>query len=147
MRPNRLFALLLVLAPVSAAGDGARWRHEWGLAHEESREACRPLLIELGAPWCDACRRMEATVLARDGFLKIAGKMVLLRADADSEEGRGLQKRYLAPFMPTYLFLRPDGKELGRMVGQQNEGYFDARLRSWIRKSQEISCKPSSSKT
>jgi thiol:disulfide interchange protein len=141
------FALAFLLPLFSSAAPAAApaWSADWEAARAASQRECRPLLVEIGAPWCDACRAMDVGPLASARFKTLSERMILLRADAQGGEGRSLQKRYLAPFMPTYLFLGPDGRELGRMVGRQPERPFLARLASWLKKSQEAACKPSPS--
>jgi|GEM_PF-2920507 len=140
------FALLLP-APAARAQEAAPWKDAWAGAQAESAKSCRPVLLELGAPWCAACRAMESGVLSSERFRALSRALILVRVDVDGREGRPLQKRFLAPYLPTYLVLRPDGKELGRMAGWQPDGRFLARLSSWLKKSKEIPCKSSSSKT
>jgi hypothetical protein len=90
---------------------------------------------------------MDAGVLAGEDFRALAAGMILLRSNADAAEGKALQKRYLAPFMPSFLLIAPNGRELGRMVGWQRGGNFLSRLSSWLNKSKETPCPSSSSKT
>lgn len=105
------------------------------------------MFLELGAPWCQACQNMDAGVLDGKDFRALAEGMVLVRLNADGAEGKSLQKRYLAPYMPSFLLIGPDGREVGRMVGWQKSGNFLTRLSSWLKKSKEKTCPSSPSKT
>ncbi len=142
--------LLLSLAPSQPrAGETqkVRWYDNWDAASAQSQKQCRPLLLEIGAGWCPTCQAMEKGVLSGANFQKLSSRLVPLRADIDQKEGKSFQKRYLAPYIPTYILFRPDGKEVGRMVGQQSDGNFLVRLSSWLEKSKEVSCPSSPSKT
>jgi thioredoxin-related protein len=86
---------------------------------------------------------MDAGVLKGADFHALAARMILLRSNVDEAEGKALQKRFLAPYTPAFLLIRPDGREIGRMVGWQPSGKFLTRLYSWLNRSKEIKC-PSS---
>ena len=140
-----LLISLRASSPVAAVEESS-WRSGWVATSAESRKACQPVLLELGAPWCQACQAMDAGVLRGADFRALAARMILLRSNVDEPEGKALQKRFLAPYTPAFLIIRPDGREIGRMVGWQPSGKFLTRLYSWLNKSKEIKCPSSPSK-
>ena len=145
--PTFILIFLLGMRPAVAATDKIKWLDNWDAAQADAAKECKPLLIEIGAPWCPTCQTMEEGVLARTQFKNLSSQIILLRSNIDLDDGKSLQQRFLAPYIPTYIFLRPDGHEIGRMFGQQPEANFLIRLSSWLKKSREVPCKSSPLKT
>ena len=137
--------LMRATAPVLAS-ESAPTRADWAATSKRSQHECRPVLLELGAPWCAACRAMEDGVLGGADFKGLSRDLIVFHADVDEDDGKQFQKRYLAPYLPTFILIRPDGRELGRMVGWQPDGRFLTRLSSWLKRSKETPCLSSSSK-
>jgi thiol:disulfide interchange protein len=134
-------------SPALAAESPAPSPVDWSVASKRSRHECHPILIELGAPWCAACHAMDSGVLGSNDFKGLSRDLIVYRADVDDEDGKSFQKRFLAPYLPTYILIRPDGSEVGRMIGWQPDGRFLTRLSSWLKRSKETPCPSSSSKT
>lgn len=120
-----LCALLLACAP-AAASDG--WLTDLPAAKKAASASGRPILVDFQAVWCYSCYFMEQKVLSKDAFKAAAQGLVLLKLDVDTEEGLALKKKLRAGFLPSYVLMDASERELGRIVGEQNEGDFLAQL-------------------
>ncbi|MGJ8513436.1 protein-disulfide reductase DsbD [Carnimonas bestiolae] len=89
----------------------------------QSAQQGKPVLVDLYADWCVACKAMEADLFTRPEVAAALGKLTLIRFDvtANSEDARRLLKRYGLYGPPTLLFFR-DGKEKRelRLQGEPN---------------------------
>lgn len=122
---NVLCALLLAAVPASAS-EG--WLTDLDAAKKAAASSGRPILVDFQAVWCYSCYFMEQKVLSREGFAAASEGLVKLRLDVDTEEGLALKKKLRVGFLPSYLLLDAAGKELGRIIGEQNEAEFLAQL-------------------
>lgn len=116
---------LFLAAPLSAA---PAWRESLPEALAEAKAKGLPLLLDFQAPWCYSCYYMDQHVLGRDSFGRAAEGLVLLKIDVDTPEGRALKEKYRVTFLPTYVLFDAQGRPLGRIVGEQAEADFLARL-------------------
>lgn len=129
-RAARSALLLAVLCATPARA--VDWLERWDQAQAASRANGRPILIDFQAVWCYSCYYMEQRVLGKAGFRDAARELVALKLDVDEEEGRTIRDRYRARFLPSYVLVDAEGKELGRIVGEQTEADFLARLRELL---------------
>ncbi len=85
------------------------WR-EWGpAAFDEAREADRPVLLYLTAPWCEWCHRMERESYGNPAVAaNIDDDFVPVRVDADRRPR--VRERYQMGGFPSTVFLTPDGE-------------------------------------
>lgn len=119
-------ALLLALAaPLAAQG----WEPSLPKALAEAKKSGKKILVDFTAPWCYSCYYMEKNVLERTAFWDIARNLQLARVDVDQPEGKQLQSARRVRFLPSFLVLDSQGKELGRILGEQREADFLEQLR------------------
>ncbi|MBI4668080.1 MAG: thioredoxin family protein, partial [Elusimicrobia bacterium] len=116
-----LVALVASLASVSAE---VTWHDSWDKARNEAQASGRPILIDFTAAWCYSCYYMEKNVLDEPAFHQAAEKFIMLKMDVDRPQGRDLRERYGARFLPSYILVNRDGREIGRVVGEQTEHDF-----------------------
>ena len=90
--------------------------------------ADKPVLLDFEAPWCYSCYFMNERVLSKEGFKIRAEAFQLKKVDVDTPEGRKLKAEHKVTFLPSYLLLGSDGKERGRIIGEQVESEFLAKL-------------------
>ncbi|WP_254536304.1 DUF255 domain-containing protein [Halomarina litorea] len=85
------------------------WR-EWGAdAFADAREADRPVLLFLTAPWCDWCDRMEREAYGNPAVAaNVADDFVPVRVDVDRRPR--VRERYQMGGFPSTVFLTPDGE-------------------------------------
>lgn len=117
-----LFALAL------AAFASGSWHESLGPALAEAKAQKASVFVDFEAPWCYSCYYMQKKVLSQPKFAAASKGLVLAKLDVDKEEGHGLRSARAVTFLPTYLVLDGDGKELGRIIGEQTEDEFIAKL-------------------
>lgn len=96
---------------------------------EEAQDMQRPLLVEIYAPWCPWCQRMQDEVYTDSAVQSyLSSKFLYVRLNSDADEGthqfdgRTLTTSELASVLgaqgvPTTVFLTPDGSFIGRQPG------------------------------
>lgn len=126
LKTRAVAVLLALLAVLPAAGAELEWHKSLAPALAQARG--RPILIDFQAAWCYSCYYMDQHVLSRPGFAAAARNLLLVKLDVDLEEGKALKEKYRVSFLPSYVLVDGDGKTLGRIVGEQTEADFLARL-------------------
>lgn len=126
----RALLLALAVAAPAAAGDG--WLTDLAAARKAAGAANKPIFVDFQAVWCYSCYYMEEKVLFKDAFKKAAAGLVLLKLDVDTPEGAALKKRLKVGYLPSYVLMDAAETELGRIVGEQTEADFLARLGSLL---------------
>ncbi|MBI2383904.1 MAG: thioredoxin family protein [Gammaproteobacteria bacterium] len=87
-----------------------------------------PVLIDFHAPWCYSCYYMARNVHNGPEWDEVQRGMVVLPLDADSPEGSHWMQAWDVKALPTYVVLRDNAEELGRILGEQTRADFYARL-------------------
>lgn len=95
------------------------WRSVYADAAEEAAAANKPLLIEVTAVWCGACRQMQQLTFSdRRVIQRVESAYVPLVIDAD--EHPDLVAGFRVASLPTTLVVSPDLKILKRFTGYQS---------------------------
>lgn len=78
-------------------------------------EAGRPLLVYVGATWCEPCQRFHKAAAAGelDGDLP---PITLLEFDADKDVPRLKAAGYSSTYIPLFALPGPDGRSSGRII-------------------------------
>ena len=120
--------LLVLVAPARGGErDAIPWRVAFERAQSEARAAGRPLWVQLTAPWCPYCRRMEREVFTRPEVVAAArAGFVAVRVQADDRED--LVARFAVAGLPATIVLSPEGAEVARHEGFAEAGAFLALL-------------------
>jgi len=118
----RILFLAGVLLCTGAAAPDASDPVQLGLAQARERRA--PVLIDYSAPWCYSCYYMKRNVLTGPEWAKAERETVVVELDADSPVGAHYMAAWSVKAMPTYLLFDADGKELGRILGEQTRADF-----------------------
>ncbi len=121
---------LAALFPVLAAAGEPVWLESLPKGLEAARAGNRRVLVDFQAPWCYSCYYMDQKVLSKPAFASAAEGLVLVKLDVDTPEGRALKEKYRVTFLPSYVVAGPDGRETGRIIGEQAEADFLARLKA-----------------
>ncbi|BDU74307.1 thioredoxin family protein [Mesoterricola silvestris] len=85
--------------------------------------ASGPTLLEIGAPWCTACKALAATLRQMAPFLEPRVRWVYL----DSEAFPGTAAKYGVMALPTLLLFR-EGKVVDRRVGALGRANLESFL-------------------
>lgn len=93
-------------------------------AQREAKAKRQQLLVEFQAPWCYSCYYMATHVLNGAEWDRARADTVLLDLDADSPEGARWMQEWNVKVMPTFLLFDSDGRELGRILGEQTRADF-----------------------
>ncbi|TBR22222.1 hypothetical protein EPO15_08460 [bacterium] len=123
-------ALLLAAALAAPAAASEGWLTDLAAARKAAAEARKPILVDFQAVWCYSCYYMEENVLSKDAFKKAAEGLVLVKLDVDTPEGGALKKRLRVGFLPSYVLMDASERELGRVIGEQTEPDFLAKLKA-----------------
>jgi len=84
----------------------------------------RPLLLDFQAQWCYSCYFMATHVLTGPLWQTAERRMRVLEVDADSPDGAQWMKKLAVKALPSYVVLKADGSELGRIVAEQSTEKF-----------------------
>jgi Thioredoxin-like len=83
-----------------------------------------PVFADFQAQWCYSCYFMDTHVLNGTEWSTLAKRVVTVEVDADSPDGARWMKQLKVKVLPSYVVLRADGAELGRVVGEQPREKF-----------------------
>jgi thiol-disulfide isomerase/thioredoxin len=83
-----------------------------------------PVFVDFQAQWCYSCYYMATHVLNGPQWEKLGKRMHAIEVDADSPDGAAWMKKLAVKALPSYVVLKPDGSELGRITAEQPREKF-----------------------
>jgi thiol:disulfide interchange protein DsbD len=99
---------------------------------EALRSAGRPVVLDVYADWCVACKEMEHLTFRDPGVRPRLERALLLQADvtADSADAKALMKRFSLFGPPAVIFFDAQGAEVtaARTIGFEEATAFASRL-------------------
>ena len=124
MTVSLLAGWLTVLAFVAPQEPASPFR---ALTFDEARAAAekegKVVFLDFFTTWCPPCKKLDEVTWKDEGVVRWLGeKTVALKLDAEEEEA--LAERFELEAYPTLVFVRPDGSELGRLVGFHEPAKF-----------------------
>lgn len=107
---------------------GLTWHTEFETASAEAEEGDMLMLIDMYADWCGPCRTLGEDFFPSEEMRPVLEQFALLKLDIDTEVGGAYAQTYGVSSIPCVVIARPDGTELGRIVGTTNtvEEYVQA---------------------
>ncbi len=97
----------------------------------------KPVMLDLYADWCVACKEFEKYTFPADGVKQALGKLTLLQADvtANAPEQKALLSQLQVMGLPTILFFDRQGREIpdSRVTGFMNADDFQRHLQKVAR--------------
>lgn len=93
------------------------WLTDERAARQKAVDEGRPMLIDFGASWCGACKKLEHNTFPDPTVRSEAQRFVALRLDMtddDAEETKALRAKYNIVGLPTVLMLDKSGTEVVR---------------------------------
>lgn len=130
-------SLLLVFSTADAA-PGKPDTPTLDAALKTAAERRAPVLVDFHAPWCYSCYFMAKHVLVGPEWEKIEHRTVVVELDADSPEGAYWKTLWGVKALPSYVILKPDGAELGRILAEQTQPQFFAQVNDILRRSSTL---------
>jgi len=114
------FLLSLFLLTFSSAAlaqsDSIQW-HQWSdKTFALAQEQHKLVLLDIGAPWCQFCKKMDAVTYHDAEVIKIINKNYIA-VKADIEEDSAVQQLYGSFGVPGTIILGADKKELNKRLG------------------------------
>jgi len=123
-RMKMIAALLLALATAGATAAETGDVRVVDEAMQAAAREHRPVLLDFSAQWCYSCYFMATHVLTGAQWQAVEGRARVLEVDGDSPEGARWMAKLAIKALPSYVVLRADGSELGRVVGEQSREKF-----------------------
>jgi thiol:disulfide interchange protein len=81
------------------------------------------VMVDFYADWCQPCKKLDATTWKDDKVQAwLREKMVAIKLDKD--KSKAVADKYKIGVLPAMLFVRPDGFEVGRLMGYCNPEQF-----------------------
>lgn len=104
------------------------WVDNQEAAFQSAKEQRRPIMIDLSARWCVACKELEHTFSESHVAQTIRDNLVAMRIDFTTETPatREISSRYGVVGLPCILFVKPDGQEIkdSRITGKVSPKEF-----------------------
>ncbi len=92
------------------------WQYDEAAARERARKGRRPVLVDIRAEWCGACKEMQQQTWTDPRVREEAKRFVAIAIDvANDDPGvAALQEKYGVVGLPCVVLLDKDGKEQAR---------------------------------
>ncbi len=107
---------------------------------QEAAAQAKPIFLDFHADWCIPCKEMDKTTFVNSQVVKKSRDFVMLKLDLTGSRNplaKKLEKKFQIKGVPTYVFLKPDGKEIREL---RTVGYIKAeRLLEKMEKAKHIS--------
>lgn len=101
-------------------------------AREQAVKRRLPTLVDFRAPWCYSCYYMARHVHTGIEWNELKRRAVLVEIDADSPEGKAQMGAWNLKPLPAYVVLDAQGREVGRILGEQTRDAFFAQMESFL---------------
>lgn len=98
--------------------DDITWRvYSDGL--QEGKDQEKPILIDLYADWCGPCQQMETDTYINPAVIDmILEEFIPVKINTDTQPS--LASQYSVQYIPTIVYLTPNGTEVHRTVGYRS---------------------------
>ena len=117
-----LLCAIATQAALSALAEGLDFfEGDWDEALRAAEESGQLVFVDVYTEWCGTCKLMDANVFPNDALGDYFNpRFVNIKLDAEDGDADGpeVAERYDIGAYPTFLFLSPDGAELGRGVAE-----------------------------
>ena len=115
--------ILLTLASHAVAQDSPFQTITFDKALAQAKKSDKVVMIDFYTTWCVPCKQLDNTTWKDDSVVKwLRQQTVALKIDAEKEPK--LASRYRVNAYPSMVFVAPDGKEKGRIIGYRDAQRF-----------------------
>ncbi len=104
----------------------AKWYNNLSDALADAKRTNRPILLDFYTDWCTFCKELDAEVFSTSEFKAKARNFVLCKINPEKDPNK--TQGFEVEGFPTILFLNPEGKEIGKMVGFRPVDLFIAEM-------------------
>ena len=128
-KPMVMLVLLAVVGavafPAGVRAAGIQWADlTLEQALEKAAKEDRMVMVDVYSTHCGQCGELDEQVWDTPDGAALGQDLIALRIESGAPTSATLQKRYPILGLPAILFLRPDGEELGRIVGYRSPADF-----------------------
>lgn len=115
--PLKFSLVLLAISQVAYAEPSKPFVDlDFDAACKKAAESKKIIFIDFYTTWCGPCKLLDRTTWADSKVAAwLAEKTVALKVDCDKQAA--LAQRFSVQAYPTLVFAKPDGKEIGRILG------------------------------
>lgn len=111
-----ILPLLFLAACSPCNAQQTSWLTSFDQATKLAKRNGVPVMIYFTTEWCGWCRIMERDTFSDAQVAKSSKAYVGVKLDAE-KEGKVLSQKYKVSAYPSFVFVTPDGREMGRIVG------------------------------
>ncbi len=106
------------LAPADSHAEGVAWANlTVDQAIEEASKTGKVIIVNVHSSHCGGCAQLDADVWSTPAGAELVEGLIPIDVDNGGPDGSYLQTRYPVTGLPAVIFIRPDGKEVDRVVG------------------------------
>lgn len=106
-------------APTPAAqaepASAVAWLDNYEEGLKKSAQEGKPLMVDVFAPWCSACKKLDREVFSRSDVGELSRRFVAVKVNGD--ERQDLVRKLKVSGYPTTVFMTADEEELTRVRG------------------------------
>ncbi|MCC7529983.1 MAG: thioredoxin family protein, partial [Candidatus Melainabacteria bacterium] len=113
--------ILLQVAFLCAYAADINWRSDIAAAAAEAKSTNRFMFVEISAPWCPACRKLEKLMSSNKIGLWTNPRFVSVHLSADAPGGKALMQKFGMRGIPALLVFDPNGKFKDKMSGAPSD--------------------------
>ena len=120
--------LLLLLVPLYISAEEPFREMSLEQAMTSAAKEKKVVIVDFFASWCGPCKMMDKNTFSDEKVREwIRGNAVAVKVDGD--KNRTLSTKYRIGGFPTVVMLKPDGKEIERLVGYRGAADFLAQVK------------------
>ncbi|MFK7819578.1 MAG: thioredoxin fold domain-containing protein [Planctomycetaceae bacterium] len=98
------------------------WERDLNAAAKKAKKENKEVVAFFSAKWCGPCQEMLIESIPHQTVAAELKNRIVVYVEVDTDSGASAAEKYQVDAIPTFLFLSPERKELGR-----SRGYFDTK--------------------
>lgn len=102
----------------------------YDVALTRAKASNKPIVVIFSADWCPPCRQMKKEVYPSSQVAALKDQFVWAYLDVDQPSNRSAAAKHQVQGIPHIQFLKPNGGDLGKVVGGTSASAFASQLKS-----------------